>query len=145
MRDEGSFPMSTVQVQLNFEQLLAAIHQLSPAQQLKIRQSLDSQQRHNGAQARTNGKGATTESELIAQTQATLPPKEARRLKSLIRKSERATLTAAESEEYRQLAKQSQALDVKRIAALTRLAQLRGQSVDAVKRQIHWRAGSDET
>ena len=136
--------MSTVQVQLNFEQLLTAIHQLSPAQQLKIRQSLDSQQRHNGTQARTNGKGATAEAELIAQTQATLPPQEARRLKSLIRKSEQATLTAGEWEEYQQLAQQSQALDVKRIAALTRLAQMRGQSVDEIKRQINWLAGNDE-
>ena len=61
------------------------------------------------------------EAELIAQTQATLPLQDARRLKRLIRKSERTTLTAAELEEYQQLAKQSQALDVKRIAALTRL------------------------
>ena len=137
--------MSTVQVQLSFEQLLDAIHQLSPAQQLKIKQSLDSQQRRNGVQARTNGTRATAEAELIAQTQATLPPREARRLKSLIRKSEQATLTVGEWEEYQQLAKQSQALDVKRIAALTRLAQMRGQSVDVVKQQINWRAGNDET
>ncbi|NOT59340.1 MAG: hypothetical protein HOP19_03845, partial [Acidobacteria bacterium] len=81
----------------------------------------------------------------IAQTNATLPLQEARRLKGLIRKSERATLTAAELKEYQQLAKQSQTLDVKRIAALTQLAQLRGQSVDTVKPQINWRAGDDET
>ena len=138
--------MSTVQVQLSFEQLLTAIHQLSPTQQLKIKQSLESQQRHNGAQARTNGKRAiTTEAELIAQTQATLPLREARRLKSLIRKSEQATLTVGEWEEYQQLAKQSQALDVKRIAALTRLAQMREQAIDTVKQQIKWRAGNDET
>lgn len=138
--------MSTMQVQLSFEQLLVAIQQLSPAQQLKLKQSLDNQpQRHNGAQTRTNAKRATTEAELIAQTQTTLPLREARRLKNLIRKSERATLTAAELEEYQQLAKQAQALDVKRIAALTRLAQMRGQSVDVVKRQINWRAGDDET
>lgn len=146
MRGEGSFPMTTVQVQLSFEQLLVAIHQLPPAQQLKIKQSLDNQpQQRNGTQARTNGKPAAVEAELIAHTKATLPPPDVRRLKRLIRKSERTTLTAAELEEYQQLAKQSQALDVKRIAALTRLAQMRGQSVDEVKKQINWQAGDDET
>jgi hypothetical protein len=145
MSGEGSFSMTTVQVQLSFEQLLGAIHQLSPAQQRKIKQSLDSQPQRNGTQARTNGKHSAAEAELIAQTKATLPPPQAKQLKNLIRKSEQAKLTAAELAKYQQLVQQSQSLDVKRIAALTQLAQMRGQSVDEVKQQINWHSVNDET
>jgi uncharacterized protein YnzC (UPF0291/DUF896 family) len=78
---------------------------------------------------------------LIAQTKITLPPLEMKRLKRLGRKSEREPLSAVELREYKQLARQSQALDVKRIEALARLAQMRGLSVDEGKKQIGWRSG----
>ncbi|MGH9847558.1 MAG: hypothetical protein ACREEM_53385, partial [Blastocatellia bacterium] len=99
----------------------------------------------NGTRRRTNGKSGIDEADLIAQTKITLPPTELGRLKKLIAKSERGTLTTAELEEYKKLAKRSEALDVKRVEALARLAQMRGQTIDAVMKQIGWRSGSDET
>jgi len=99
----------------------------------------------NGTRKRTNGKSEPTEADLIAQTKVTLPPLEWRRFKRLIRKSERETLTAVELEEYKKLVECSEALDVKRLQALARLAQMRGQSIDEVMKQIGWRSGSDET
>ncbi len=138
-------------MQLSFEQLLAAINQLPLAEQLELKKYLDHQHKNkslpvrNGGRKKTNGKSATDEADLIAQTKITLPPTELRRFKKLIAKSERGTLTTVELEEYKKLAKRSQAQDVKRVEALAKLAQMRGQPVDVVMKQIGWRSGSDET
>jgi len=131
--------MPTVQVpaQLTVEHLLAAVKQLSPAELREFVQQLTAWQEQNGRQAEE-------EAALIKATKERLPAANERRLKRLIRKSERGTLTPKELDEYRVLAQQSEQLDVRRVEALVKLAQRWGKPVQVVMQEIGWESGNDE-
>lgn len=66
------------------------------------------------------------------------------RLNELTRRSEQATLTQTETEEYQSLATASQRDDYARLEALIELAESRGQSLDQAMADTDWRCGSDE-
>ena len=130
--------MPTVQapVQLTVDHLMAAIKQLSPAELSEFtRQFADWRER--------NGKQADDEAALIKATKAHLPAADGRRLKRLMAKSERGTLTAKELDEYRALAQQAERLNVTRVEALAELVRRRGKPVRVVMEEIGWEGGED--
>jgi hypothetical protein len=65
------------------------------------------------------------------------------RLKRLIARSERGTLTRNELAEYQSLAQEVQRLDAARAEALAELARRRGKSVRAVKAEIDFEGVKD--
>ena len=85
------------------------------------------------------------ETTLIRATHMRLPPAEQQRLKRLIAKSERGTLTPKELDAYRTLAQHVEQLNVTRTAALAVLVQRRGQPVQAVMQDIGWTQGENGT
>jgi hypothetical protein len=118
------------------ERLLTAVKQLSPAELREFtRQLAEWQQR--------NGKQASEEAALIRVTKAHLPAVKERRLKRLIAKSERRTLTPKEVDEYRALVQEAERLDVTRVEALAELVQRRGQSARVIMKEIGWKSGTD--
>jgi hypothetical protein len=130
-------PTTKLPLRLSVKELTTAAMQLSPAELHEFNQWLIEWQRQNGG---ANAEEAT----LIQLTKTRLPHAEERRLKHLIAKSERGTLTSKELLEYRALASQAQQLDVRRLEALTELARRRGQSLEAVMQSIGWENGQDE-
>jgi hypothetical protein len=130
--------MPTVQVpaQLTVEHLMTAVKQLSPAELREFMRQFAEWQEQNGKQA-------DEEAALIQATKARLPAADERRLKRLIAKSERGTLTPKELEEYRSLAQQAERLNVKRVEALAELVRRRGKPARAVMREIGWEGGDD--
>lgn len=140
--------MSTVPVQalMTLEQLLAAIEQLAPEDQLELARRLKQRRGKslNGMAQKANSQAAADEAQLIKQTKADLPQSDRRRLKKLAAKSERETLTAAELAEYRGLAQRASQIDVLRAEALAELIKRRGQPVQAVMKEIGWRSGNDQ-
>ncbi|MGH9799241.1 MAG: hypothetical protein ACRD82_02665, partial [Blastocatellia bacterium] len=90
-----------------------------------------------------NGHAKTRESVLIETTRESLPPSEMRRFKRLLAKSEQQTLTEAERQEYLVLAEKIEKMDVRRVEALAKLANLRGQALRETMREIGWQGGSN--
>jgi hypothetical protein len=130
--------MPTVQVpaQLSIEHLLAAIKQLSPAELREFKRRFEEWQAQNGQQGEA-------ETELIRATKARLPAADERRLKRLIAKSERSTLTATELTEYRALTERAERIDAMRVKALAELVRQRGKPAHFVKQEIGWKGGDD--
>jgi hypothetical protein len=91
--------------------------------------------------AEKNGTQEDEDAALIQATKARLPATDERRLKRLIAKSERGTLTPKELEQYRALAQRAERLTVKRVEALTELVQRRGKPVHVVMKEIAWESG----
>ena len=132
--------MPTVQVpaQLTVEHLMAAVKQFSPDELHEIKPQFAAWQGQNGEQI-------IEEVRLIQATKMRLPVTEARRLKRLIAKSERGTLTPKELDVYRALAQQAERLNVTRLEALAELVQRRGQPAQVVMDEIGWECGADGT
>jgi hypothetical protein len=84
-----------------------------------------------------DGNPVVKEATLIRIAKACLPPDHERRLKRLISKSERETLTAAEWQEYQTLAREAEQLDCRRAAALAELVRRRGRTVRTVWQEMH--------
>jgi hypothetical protein len=82
---------------------------------------------------------------LVQATRLRLPPKEERRLKRLIGKSERGTLSPKELTEYQELARRTEQIDVERLEALAELVRRRGQPLAVVMKEIGWQGGGDGT
>lgn len=141
--------MSTVSVQalMTLEQLLAAIEQLAPEEQRELERRLKQGRSNlvNGATQKARNQAGGDEAQLITQTKAELSQTDRRRLKKLTAKSERETLTAAELAEYRRLTQRASQLDALRAEALAELVRRRGQSVQAVMKEIGWRSGNEQT
>ena len=132
--------MPTVQVpaQLTVEHLMAAVKQFSPDELHEFKRQFAEWQRQNGAQT-------AEEARLIQTTKMRLPAAEARRLKRLIAKSERGTLTPKELDAYYARAQQAERLDVTRLEALAELVQRRGKPAHVVMDEIGWECGEDGT
>jgi hypothetical protein len=137
---EGGSAMPTVQVpaQLTVEHLMAAVKQFSPDELHEFKRQFAEWQEQNGEQT-------IEEARLIQATKMRLPVAEARRLKRLIAKSERGTLTPKELDVYRALAQQAERLNVTRLEALAELVRRRGQPAHVVMDGIGWECGADGT
>lgn len=83
------------------------------------------------------------EATLIRATKKRLPAADERRLKWLIAKSERGTLTPKELEEYRSLVQQAEQLNVKRVEALAELVRRRGKPARVIMQEIGWKSGEE--
>ena len=132
--------MPTVQVpaQLTVEHLMAAVKQFSPDELREFKRQFAEWQGQNGEQTAEDAR-------LIQATKMRLPVAEARRLKRLIAKSERGTLTPKELDAYRTLAQQAEKLNVARMEALAELVQRRGQPAHVVMDDIGWECSADGT
>jgi hypothetical protein len=108
-----------VPAQLTVEHLMAAVKLLSPAELREFAQQFAAWQEKNGAQA-------DKEAALVQATNARLPIADERRLKRLIAKSERGTLTPKELDEYRLLAQRTEQLNVTRVEAFAEIVRRRG-------------------
>ena len=117
---------------------MAAVKQFSPDE-------LHEFKRQFAAWQGQNGEPAVEEAKLVQATKMRLPVAEARRLKRLIAKSERGTLTPKELDAYRALAQQAEQLNVTRMEALAELVQRRGQPAHMVMDDIGWECGEDGT
>ena len=131
-------PTVPVPAQLTVEHLMAAVKQLSPAELCEFAQQFAAWQEKNDTRA-------DEEAAQIQATKARLPVADERRLKRLIAKSERGTLTLKESDEYRLLAQQAEQLNVTRVEALAELVRQRGKPVHVVMAEIGWESGEDGT
>jgi hypothetical protein len=120
----------------NIEQLLAAVEQLSPAEQREF------QRRLAGKQA-ANGNTDVEEAMLIQAAQARLPAAAERRLRKLIARSERGQLTTQELADYQALAQESQRIDAARAEALAKLSRLEGRSIPAAKAALEREGRTD--
>ena len=118
------------------ERLMAAVKQLSPAELREFT-------RQFAEWWEQNGKRVSEEATLIQATKAHLPAAEERRLKRLIAKSERGTLTAKEVDEYRALVQRAERLDVTRVEALAELVRRRGKPARVIMKEIGWQSGVD--
>jgi hypothetical protein len=127
-------PTVHVPAQSTIEHLMAAVKQFSSAELREFKRQFAEWQQKNGTQE-------DEDAALIQATKARLPATDERRLKRLIAKSERGTLTPKEVEQYRALAQHAERLTVKRVEALTELAQRWGKPVDVVMKEIGWESG----
>ena len=140
--------MPTVQVpaQLSVEHLLAAIKQLSPAELEEFTRQFRKLQEQNGqpAEAKQVAEQTRDEAASIQIAQSRLPARDERRLKRLIAKSERGTLTPKELDEYRALVQQAEQQSVARVEALAELARRRGKPARVVMQEIGWSSPNDD-
>jgi hypothetical protein len=120
---------------LSLEQLLEAVDHLSPAQRLEFERRL-------AARGADHGHERLEEANLIRSARI-LPVAADRRLKKLIARSERGSLTEKELVEYQALAEEVQRIDAVRAEALAELARRRGKSVRAVKAELDREGGTD--
>jgi hypothetical protein len=120
----------------NVENLLEAVTQHSAPELREF-------QRRLAVWQADNGQHAAGEAMLIQAAQARLPAAEESRLKQLMAKSERGTLTTQELAEYQSLAQRSEQLDLARTEALAELARRRGQPVSAILRALGHGGGGD--
>ena len=130
--------MPTIQVpaQLTVQHLMAAVQQLSPDELREFeRQFAAWQQQHS--------KQMDEEVALIQAIKGRLPAADEQRLKRLIAKSERGTLTPQELDAYRTLAQRTEQLNVMRVEALAELVQRRGKPVRVIKEEIGWESRVD--
>ena len=123
---------------LSLEQILEAVDRLSPAQMDELEQRL-------AARRAENGNRGLDESALVRAAKCRLTAAAERRLRELIGRSERGTLTSKQLAEYQSLAQEVQRLDAVRTQATVELARRWGKSVHAVKAQIGCEGGRDGT
>jgi hypothetical protein len=133
-------PMASVpgSVRWSVEQLLEAVEQLSPDEQLDFRRRL-------AARQAANGRPGPDEVALVRAARSRLSAQAERRLRRLIARSERGELTPKELADYQSLAQQAQRIDAARAEALVELARRWGVSAQAVQAQIDRAGPTDGT
>ena len=123
--------MSNVQSpnELTVEYLLNAVKQLPPAELREFMQQFSEWQKQNGEE---------NEAVLVTliQEYSFLPPVEQARYEKLRHKCELTTLTEHELAEYQSLLQQLEARNVKRIEALSTLAQRRGTTLRGIMAEL---------
>lgn len=134
-------PTVLVPAQLTVKHLMAAVKQLSPAELYEFTLQFTAWQKRNSQN--TNGNQTDEEKALIQMTKAHLSASDTRRLKQLMAKSERGTLTPKELDEYRALARRAEQINVTRVEALAELVRRQGQPVNIVMEAIGWKSGED--
>ena len=134
-------PTVLVPAQLTVKHLMAAVQQLSPAELYEFTLQFAAwQKRHS---QNINSQQTDEEKTLIQIAKAHLPATDMRRLKQLMAKSERGTLTPKELDEYRALAQRAEQLNVTRVEALAELVRRQGQPMNIVMEAIGWKSGED--
>ena len=126
-------PTEQVPTRSTIERLMAAVKGLPPAELREFKRQF--------AKWQQNGKEVDEEAALIQATKKRLPAADERRLKRLIAKSERGTLTPRELEEYRSLVQQAEQLNVKRVEALAELVRRRGKPARVIMQEVGWKSG----
>jgi hypothetical protein len=129
---EGSaMPTVHVPTQLDVEHLMAAVKQLSPVELQEFTQQFAAWQQQNGPQS-------AEEAALAAciGKNSRLPTAEQRRFNRLRRKRQAETLTKAEEADLQSLWQQVERMNVARLEALTRMAQLHGTDVKTCMRDL---------
>ncbi len=121
---------------LSLEQILEAVDHLSRAQ-------MDELERRLAARRTENGNEGLDERTLVRSARSRLTTAAEHRLKELIVRSERGTLTPSQLTEYQSLAQEVQRLDAARVQAIAELAHRWGKSVRAVKAEIGCEGGRD--
>ena len=123
--------MSTIQIpaELTVEYLLSAVKQLPPAELREFMQQFSEWQKQNGGE---------DEAALVTliQEHSLLPPTEQECYEELHHKCELTTLTECELAEYQSLFQQLEAQNVKRIEALSALAQRRGTTLRGITTEL---------
>lgn len=137
-KKKGRTEMPTVSEasQAAAERLMTAVKQLTPAELREFT-------RQFAEWREQNGKRASEEEALIQATKAHLPAAEERRLKRLLAKSERGTLTPKEVDEYRTLVQRVERLNVTRVEALAELVRRQGKPARVIMKEIGWKSGAD--
>ena len=134
-------PTVLVPAQLTVKHLMAAVQQLSPAELYEFTlQCAAWQKRHS---QNINSQQTDEEKTLMQIAKAHLPATDMRRLKQLMAKSERGTLTPKELDAYRALAQRAEQLNVTRVEALAELVRRQGQPMHIVMEAIGWKSGED--
>jgi hypothetical protein len=121
---------------LSLEQILEALDHLSRAQ-------IDELGRRLAARRMENGNEGPDEPTLVRSAKSRLSAATEHRLKKLIVRSERGTLTPSQLTEYKSLAQEVQRLDAARTQAIAELARRWGKSLRAVKAEIGCESGRD--
>ena len=121
---------------LSLEQILEAVDHLSRAQ-------IDELERRLASRRVENGNEGLDEPTLIRSAKSRLTAAAEHRLKKLIVRSERETLTPSQLTEYQSLAQEVQRLDAARAQAIAELARRWGKSVRSVKAEIGCEGGKD--
>jgi hypothetical protein len=134
-------PTVLVPARLTVKHLMAAVKQLSPAELDEFTLQFAAWQKRNSQN--TDSQQSAEEKVLIQMAKAHLPATDTRRLKQLMAKSERGTLTPKELDEYRTLAQRAEQLSVRRVEALAELVRRQGQPVHIVMEAIGWKSGED--
>jgi len=106
---------------MNVETLLEAVQRLPPRQRREFEDRFDEWKM-----------GAASDGELIAEMKLRLSGGDEARLRNLVEKSENGQLSQAEKLDYQRLAKRAEMLTVRRVRALTALAERRGIPLEAV-------------
>jgi hypothetical protein len=114
---------------LSPEQVLEAVDHLSRAQ-------MDQLERRLAARRMENGNEGLDEPTLVRSAMSRLTAAAEHRLKDLIARSERGTLTPSQLTEYQSLAQEVQRLNAARTQAIAELARCWGKSVRTVKAEI---------
>ena len=131
--------MSTIQMptKLTVEHLLSAVKQLPPAELREFTQQFSEWQKQNGEE---------DEAVLVTliQEHSLLPLTEQERYEELRCKCESTTLTGHELAEYQSLLQQLEARNVKRIEALSALAQRRGTTLRGIMTELGLKGGNDD-
>jgi len=125
--------MSTINVEadISVEALVKATEQLSPSDLQRFRSQVLAISARRAASSVSQD-----EAQCLLRISQRLPIKLQQRYDELIAKRDAETLTAEEPAELLQLSQQAEAVDVLRIEALTKLAQLRGVTLSDVLRQL---------
>lgn len=134
-------PTINIEADISVETLVKAAEQLSPSDLQRFRSQVLAISARRAASSVSQGEAQC----LLQISQRLLIPLQ-QRYDELIARRDAETLTAVEHTELLQLSQQAEAIDVQRIEALTKLAQLRGVTLSEVLRQlkIDHSMGSDE-
>lgn len=125
--------MRTVQVKSNitFEELINGVLQLDAPDFEKFIEKVQELKKHQNKAIKSD-----EETKLIIQAKENLSQKDLFRLKELEQKQYDSSLTKAEQEEMESFIQRLEKLHFQRILAIGQLAQLRGQSVDVITKEL---------
>ena len=124
-------PTINIEADISVETLVKATEQLSPLDLQRFRSQVLAISAKRAAPSVSE-----SEAQCLLRINQRLPIERQQRYDRLIAQRDAETLTAEEHVELLQLSQQAEAIDVQRIEALTKLAQLRGVTLSDVLRQL---------
>ena len=124
-------PTINIEADISVETLVKATEQLSPLDLQRFRSQVLAISAKRAASSVSE-----SETQCLLRINQRLPIERQQRYDQLIAKRDAETLTAEEHVELLQLSQQAEAIDVQRMEALTKLAQLRGVTLSDVLRQL---------